>query len=80
MTTESDRVDRRFKYAMLVVGILAAVLFIFSLVAMIEFPSAFRIIAYGMVGLAILFFLLRTVYHFRITFRVKEKRKSPKKG
>ena len=72
----SDRVDRRYRVAMLISGITAAVLFMFSLVALIEFPGLFKFIAYAMVGIAILFMVLRTIYHFRNTFRVKEKNKA----
>lgn len=61
---------------MLGAGVVTALLFIISLVAMIEFPEAFKLIAWGMMGFAVLFFLLRTVYHFRITFKVSEGRKN----
>lgn len=71
---KGDRVDRFYRNAMLISGILTALLFLLSLVAMIEFAGAFRFIAFGMVGMAVVFFLLRTVYHYRSTFRVKEKK------
>jgi hypothetical protein len=66
-----DRIDRIYRYAMLVVGILAAVLFLSSLVAMVEFPGAFIYLATGMVATAVVFLLLRTIYRFRDTFKVK---------
>jgi len=71
---QGDRIDRIYRNAMLVSGIVTALLFLMSLVAMIELPGAFRFIAVGMVGMAVVFFLLRTVYHFRDTFRVKKKK------
>ena len=49
----SDRIDRLYRYAMLVMGILAAVLFLASLVAMVEFPGAFIYLAIGMVATAV---------------------------
>lgn len=67
----SDRIDRLYRYAMLVMGILAAVLFLASLVALVEFPGAFGYLAIGMVATAVVFLLLRTIYRFRDTFRVK---------
>ncbi|MDF1570819.1 MAG: hypothetical protein P1P82_04305 [Bacteroidales bacterium] len=66
-----DRIDRIYRYAMLVMGILAAVLFLASLVAMVEFPGAFIYLAIGMVATAVVFLLLRTIYRFRDNFRVK---------
>jgi putative flippase GtrA len=69
--SRNDRIDRLYRYAMLVTGILAAVLFLGSLVAMVEFPGAFSSLAIGMVATAVVFFVLRTIYHFRDTFRVK---------
>ena len=71
---KGDRVDRMYRNTMLVSGIVTAVLFLLSLVAMIEFPGAFRFIAVGVVGMAVVFFLLRTVYHYRSTFRAKKKK------
>ncbi len=68
---ESDRIDRVYRYAMLVTGILAAVLFLGSLVALVEFPGAFSYMAIGMVAIAVIFLVLRTIYRFRNTFRVK---------
>ena len=71
---KGDRVDRMYRNAMLISGIATALMFLFSLIAMIEFPGAFKFIALGMVGMAVVFFLLRTVYHYRSTFKVKEKK------
>ncbi|MEX0980764.1 MAG: hypothetical protein WD577_10000 [Bacteroidales bacterium] len=71
---KGGRNDRIYRNAMLVIGIITALLFLLSLVAMIEFPGAFRFIAAGMVGMAVVFLLLRTVYHYRSTFRPKEKK------
>lgn len=65
---------------MLVTGVITTLLFLLSLVAMVEFPDAFIYIALGMVGVAVLFFLLRTMYRFRATFRVNDKKKPPKNG
>ena len=58
----SDRVDRRYRVAMLITGITAAVLFMFSLVALIEFPGLFKFVAYAMVGIAILFILFSSPF------------------
>lgn len=71
---KSDRIDRLYRYAMLTMGVLAAVLFLFSLVAMVEFPGAFKYLAIGMILTAAGFLVLRTIYHFRNTFRVKKKK------
>lgn len=75
----SDRIDRMYRNAMLSVGILAAVLFLLSLVAMIEFPGAFKYLAIGMVLTAVGFLVLRTIYNFRDTFRVRQKNKATRK-
>jgi hypothetical protein len=64
---------------MLIAGILTAILFIISLIAMIEFPDAFKALAFGMLGAALAFLLLRTIYNFRKTFRVKAKNKATHK-
>lgn len=66
-----DRIDRIYRYAMLAMGILAAVLFLASLVAMVEFPGAFIYLAIGMVATTVVFLFLRTIYRFRDTFKVK---------
>ncbi|MEX0987936.1 MAG: hypothetical protein WD052_10705, partial [Bacteroidales bacterium] len=79
MKKKSNRIDRIYRNAMLVVGILATLLFLFSLIALIEFPEAFTVIALSMAGSTILFFLLRSIYHFRNTFRVKTKNKATRK-
>lgn len=71
---KSDRIDRLYRYVMLSMGILAAVLFLVSLVAMAEFPGAFKYLAIGMVLTAVAFLVLRTIYHFRDTFRVRQKK------
>lgn len=75
----NDRIDRIYRYAMLTMGLLAAALFLFSLVAMIEFPGAFKYLAIAMVLTAAGFLVLRTIYHFRDTFRVKQKNKATRK-
>ena len=71
---KSDRIDRIYRNSMLATGILAAVLFLSSLVALAEFPGAFKYLAIGMVATAVIFLVLRTVYHFRDTFRVRQKK------
>ncbi len=76
---QGDRIDRLYRYAMLVAGILAALLFLLSLVAMIEFPGAFKYLAIGMIVIAAVFLVLRTIYHFRDTFKIKQKNKATRK-
>lgn len=76
--SQGDRIDRFYRYAMLVAGILAAFLFLLSLVAMIEFPGAFNYMAIGMIVIAVLFLVLRTIYHFRDTFKIKQKKTTRK--
>lgn len=69
-----DRTDRIFRNSMLATGILTALLFLGSLVALAEFPGAFSWLAIGMIGVALVFLVLRTIYRYRSTFRVKEKK------
>ena len=79
LSNRSDRIDRTYRYAMLATGILAAMLFLLSLVAMVEFPGAFTYLAIGMIVIAAIFLVLRSIYHFRDTFRVKQKNKATRK-
>lgn len=60
---------------MLVVGILTSILFIVSLIALIEFPGAFKALAIAMIFCAAIFLVLRSVHKYRSTFRVKDKKK-----
>lgn len=53
-------------------GLLTGFLFLFSMVALIEFPGMFIYLAIAMVLTAIVFFALRSVYNFRETFKIKK--------
>jgi len=68
----SDRTDRIYRNTMLGTGILTALLFLLSLISLVEFPGAFGALAIGMIGCAIAFLLLRTIYRYRNTFRVRK--------
>lgn len=46
------------KYAVLITGILGALLFMYSVYAFLVHPEQFKMIAYGFLGLAIAFFIL----------------------
>ncbi|MBE0655060.1 MAG: hypothetical protein IH594_14760 [Bacteroidales bacterium] len=46
------------KYAVLLTGILGALLFFYSVYAFWVRPEQFKLIAYGFLGLAIVFFIL----------------------
>jgi hypothetical protein len=46
------------KYAVLITGILGALLFMYSVYAFLVHPEQFKIIAYGFLSLAIVFFIL----------------------
>lgn len=71
---DSDRLDRAYRNAMLILGVLTALLFIVSLISLIEFPDAFLYLAIGMVVTAVAFLLLRSIFKYRDTFRVKAKK------
>ena len=46
------------KYAVLTTGILGALLFLYSVYAFLVHPGQFKLIAYGFLALAIIFFIL----------------------
>jgi uncharacterized membrane protein len=73
MTKDNNRLDRVYRNVMLVMGIITTVLFLLSLVAMIEFPGSFKFLALAMVISAVAFLVLRSVYNYRNTFRVKNR-------
>ena len=71
---DNNRLDRIYRNVMLLTGSLTAVLFILSLISMIEFPGAFKYLLIGMIGTSVFFFALRTIYRFRETFKIKTKK------
>ncbi len=76
---DSDKLDLFYRNLMLILGIISAVLFLLSLVALIQFPSSFKFLALGMVVTTLAFFILRSVYSFRSTFKVRAKNKATRK-
>lgn len=70
---DNNRLDRIYRNAMLALGIITTVLFLLSLVALIEFPGIFKILAIAMIISALAFLVLRSVYNYRNTFRVKNR-------
>ncbi len=46
------------KYAVLITGILGALLFLFSIYVFWVHPDQFKMVAYGFLGLAVVFFIL----------------------
>lgn len=73
---KSDRIDKQYRIFMLIMGVLAALFFLISLISLIEFPGYFRYFALAMLVCTVVFFVLRAIYNFRNTFRVKEKKKA----
>jgi hypothetical protein len=73
------KVDKIYRNFMLAMGVLTALLFILSLIALIEFPKAFKGLAFSMIGTAVLFLLLRSIFIFRNTFKVRAKNKTTQK-
>ena len=71
---EPDRLDLIYRNAMLVLGILTSLLFILSLISLIEFPGMFPYLAIGMVATALAFLVLRSIFKYRDTFRVKSRK------
>jgi uncharacterized membrane protein (DUF2068 family) len=69
-----DRIDKLLRYIAIVSGITSGVLFLFSLVALIEFPGLFKWSALLMILTGIAFFLLRSLFKYRNTFRVKDRK------
>jgi hypothetical protein len=53
------------KYAVLITGILGALLFMYSVYAFLVHPGQFKIIAYGFLILAIVFFILVIIRKIR---------------
>ncbi len=74
--SSNSRLDNLFRTLMLVTGIIMTILFLLSLVSMVEFPGMFKYLALGMVICGIGFFILRSIYSYRMTFRIKEKEKA----
>jgi len=73
---KSDRIDKQYRVFMLIMGVFAALFFLTSLISLIEFPAYFRYFALAMLVCTVVFFILRAIYNFRNTFRVKEKKKA----
>lgn len=71
----NDKIDRIYRNVMLSMGSITAVLFVLSLIASIEFPSAFKFFAIGMLLFAALFLILRSAYKYRTTFKVRIKKR-----
>ena len=67
--------DRVLRYAAIGTGILTGVLFIVSLISYIHWPGIFKPLAYVMIGVAVVFLVLRSVMNYRETFRVRERRR-----
>jgi len=53
------------KYAILFTGILGALIFLYSVYAFILQPQQFKPVAYGFLGLAIVFFILVVIKKIR---------------
>lgn len=53
------------KYAVLATGVLGALLFMYSVYAFLVHPEQFKIIAYGFLSLAIVFFILVIIRKIR---------------
>ncbi|MFC2090146.1 hypothetical protein ACFLT1_05160 [Bacteroidota bacterium] len=70
---DGNRIDRIYRNAMLITGVITGLLFILSMIALIEFPGAFIYLLIGEIFFAVLFFILRTVYRYRETFRIRKK-------
>ena len=62
------------KYAVLITGILGALLFIYSVYAFWVHPEQFKLIAYGFLSLAIIFFILVIIRKVREERENKRKR------
>ena len=54
-------------------GILTGILFILSLIAVIEFPAIFKYLAIAMIVLAVIFLVLRSAYNYRNTFKPRKR-------
>lgn len=69
---EHKKLDNLYKKSMLSLGIITAIIFLFSIVSMVEFPNLFMPLAIAMIVLAIAFLLVRLIYNFRKNYKVKE--------
>ncbi|MBN1133183.1 MAG: hypothetical protein JXA39_08945 [Bacteroidales bacterium] len=64
------------KTAMLICGSVSAIAFIVSLVSYINWPELFLPFALTMIGFAIAFFILRSIFNYRETFSIKERKRN----
>jgi hypothetical protein len=71
---DNNRIDIIYRNIMLITGSVTAVLFILSLFSAIKFPGAFTYLVIGMISFAILFLILRTIFRFRDSFKIKTKK------
>lgn len=67
--------DELIRKLTIIFGFSAGVVFIISLVALIEFQGIFKYLAIAMIVFGILFFVFRSAYNYRETFKVKERKK-----
>jgi len=75
-TSKEDRIDLIFRNLMLACGAISALSFIASLFSFIQFPSASTTLIILMLGSALLFFVIRVIYRFRVQYKLKEKEKA----
>lgn len=61
------------KYAILVTGVLGALVFLYSVYAFTLQPQQFKAVAYGFLGLAILFFILVIIKKVRDEKKYRKK-------
>lgn len=63
------------KYLVLITGVLGAVLFLYSVYVFWIHPENFKMVAYGFLGLAIVFFILVMIRKIREDREAKNKRR-----
>jgi len=68
----NDKIDIIYRNVMILTGAITALLFILSLIAMIEFPKSVGLLLTGEIFFAVVFFVLRTIYRFRTSYKIQK--------